>query len=271
MSSKRLPNSPLEKLEQKKKCNMPKRCSDPQADGTRIIVEAYGINDQEFFGSLRDEELMYIWQKIFNKSTDDIFGMKTKRLMARHFRAIFVLNGNISLSDFYSKSNFVYRRRRPDASSDDDYDNIHCRLIGFDRVRPAEIGQLVRITASTVDFTVAPKDIVAWLSKFGSVNTNPEYVKNALGIRTDVIEVDLLLKAHIPEYLPVAGKKAQINYAGIKKTCINCYKECHLKRNCRSRKVEWIDKVDAMRKSALYEDSLFGEWTTIIDSARQTE
>lgn len=249
---------------------MPKRCADPQADGTRIIVEAFGINDVEFFGTLKDEELIYIWQKILGKSTEDIFGMKTKRSISRHFRAIFVLNGNVSTSEFYPKSQFVYRRRKyeSEVDCDSDYDNIHCRILGFDRVKPAEVGQLTRVTAGTVDFTVAPRDIIAWLSKFGSVSTNPDYVKNNLNIRTDVIEVDLVLKAHIPEYLPVAGKKIQVNYPGIKKMCLNCYKTGHMKRNCKSRKMEWIDKVDEMRKSKLFEDDLFGEWASILDSAK---
>jgi len=247
---------------------MPRISNDPQADGTRIIIEAYGINESEFFGALRDEELVHIWTKILGRSMDDIFGMKTKRSIDRYFRAIFVLNGQTEISEFFPKPEFVFKRMRPDAKSDEDYDNIHCRLIGYDRIRPAQLGQLVRVTASTVEFTVSPNDIVSWLSKFGSVNKNYSYIRNGIGIRTDVIETELLLRAHIPEYLPVAGKKVIISYPGIKRMCINCYKIGHLKRNCKSRKVEWIDKVDEMRRSGLYEDSLFGEWSTILDSAR---
>jgi len=268
MSKKRLAFSPPENPRNQKKFNMaPKKLADPQSEGTRIIIETFGINDVEFFGTLTDEELIFIWEKILQRSVAEIFGMKTKRSMARHFRAIFVLNSKLDLDKTNLSEVFVYRRKKPDAKTEDDVDNIHCRLIGFDRPRPAEIGQLVRVTASTVEFMVSPNDIIAWLSKFGSVNTHFQYVKNAVGIRTDVIETEIHLKSHIPEYLPIGGKKVLINYPGIKRMCINCYREGHMKRNCKGRRVEWLSKVEEMRKSGLYEDSLFGEWATILDSA----
>lgn len=266
--AKRVACSPPGLLQDLKKPTMaPKKLADPHSEGSRVIIETYGINDGKFFGTLSDEELIFVWEKVLGRSTSEIFGMKTKRSIDRHFRAIFVLNTRLEIGQITQKEVFVYRRKKSDAKTEEDFDNIHCRLIGFDKVRPAEIGQLVRVTASTVDFTICPKDIIDWLAKFGSVNSNFEYVKNSVGIRSDVIETEIKLKTQIPEYLPVAGKKVLINYPGIKRMCINCYRAGHMKRNCKARRVEWIAKVEEMRKSGLYEDKLFGEWAEILDSA----
>lgn len=263
MSQKRLANSPPERPQKKPDMAPPKALAsaDPQREGTRVIIEVCGINDQDYFGILTDEELAYIWEKTFHRSKEDIFGMKTKRSLSRHFRAIFVLNGKVDVKSIFPES-FVFKRPR----SDTEFDTIHCRVIGSDKPRPAEIGQLARVTANTVDFTVSPDQVLAWLAKFGTVNSSFNYIRNSIGIRTDDIEVEVKLQEHIPEYIPVAGKKVLINYPCIPKMCIKCYKPGHMKRNCKSRKVEWIDKVDQMRKTGRFEDSLFGEWIPILDS-----
>jgi len=263
MSTKREASSPLEKSNPSKKPEMslPKVSADPQRDGTRVILEVCGINDQEYFGILTDEELAYIWEKIFRKTKDDIFGMKTKRTQSRHFRVIFVLNGKVDVKAVFPET-FIFKRKK----SETEHDNIHCRVIGSDKPRPVEIGQLAKVIANTVDFMVPPDQILQWLAKFGTINSTFSYIRNAIGVRTDEIEVEVRLTEHIPEYLPVAGKKVLISYPGIPKMCIRCYKTGHLKRNCKSRKIEWIDKVDQMRKTGRFEDALFGDWATILNS-----
>jgi len=132
-------------------------------------------------------------------------------------------------------------------------------------VKPVELGNLTRITATTNDFTVLPGDILPWLACFGSVSKQYDYVKNSLGIRTDIIETEIRIVKHVPEFLPVGGRKIQIEYPGIPKMCIKCYKTGHLRRNCRSAKVEWIDKVAEFRASGQFSDVMFGSWISILD------
>jgi hypothetical protein len=89
-----------------------------------------------------------------------------------------------------------------------------------------------------------------------------------MGIRTDVFETSILLKEHVPEYLPVAGRKVQVAYPGIPKGCNNCFAVGHLKRNCKSKKVEWLDRVAELRASGRFEDDLFGGWIAILEQRR---
>jgi len=242
---------------------MPPKKFSAQNDGTRVTIEVFGLNDKEFFGSLSEAELVFIWEKIFKRNIEEVFGMSQKRGLNRYFRGTFTLNSTVS--QVYPQECFVFRRKTPDAKSDDDYDSIHCRIIMKNKPASAELGNIVRVTATTNEFSVSPDDIGKWLSKFGSVSSNYDYVKNSVGIRTDVLEVDLLLRKHIPEFLPAAGTKIQINYPGIPKACIRCYKLGHMKRNCKSQKMEWIDRVAEIRKSGEFADELFGAWIQILD------
>ncbi len=136
-------------------------------------------------------------------------------------------------------------------------------------MKPAEIGQLTRVTVRTNDFAVDPSEILPWLAKFGSVNNaNNDFEKNSVGLRTDVFETTLLLKKHIPEFLPIAGRKLQVFYPGIPKACNNCYQVGHMKRNCKAKKREWIDRVDEIRRSGEFEDELFGGWVSILEQIK---
>jgi len=264
MSLKRTATSPAEKQPHKKSTMPPKKFV-AATDGTKVTIEVFGINDKDYYGSLSDAELLFIWEKTFNRCQDEIFGMSQKRGLNRHFRGTFTLNTVIQHSDIWREECFVFRRRAIDAKSDDDYDSVHCRIIVKNKPAQAEIGNIVRITATTNEFSVSPDDIGKWLCKFGSVSSNYDYVKNSVGLRTDVLEVDLLLRKHIPEFLPISGSKVQIAYPGIPKACINCYKFGHMKRNCRGAKVDWIQRVAEFRKTGEFEDSLFGKWIQILD------
>jgi hypothetical protein len=281
--SKRQASSPAEKLPSTKKMTtlaaapVPTKPSNqaksPQANqavqdptkGSLIRFEVVGINEKSFYGTLSEIEIIYIWEKVLGRDKDEIFAMSYSRSLTRNFKVTFKLKAQVEAADLYPVAAFEYHRKKQDATSDDDYDVITCRFIGYLTVKPAEIGQFTRITVKTNDFTIEPQQIVAWLSKFGSVNAVHDYEKNSVGLRTDVLETEILLRRHIPEYLPIAGRKAQVSYPGIPKACNNCYTVGHMKRNCKSKKRDWIHRVAELRKSGEFEDELFGGWIAILD------
>jgi len=259
---------PFKRLLQSPTCDLPEKrftmvnlVKDPQAEGTRVVIEAVGINEEVFYGSLSEEELLFIWEKILARNRAEIFGMSYKRSLKRNFRATFILTHKCELSEIYPRSSFSHKRKKDGAPDD----LIHCNIIGFNQVKPAELGSLTKITATTNDFTVLPAEILPWLAMFGTVGSKYDYVKNSLGIRTDVIETEIKLNKHIPEFLPAGGRKIQVEYPGIPKMCIRCYKTGHLRRNCRSPKVEWIDRVAAMRATKEFPDNMFGNWINVLD------
>jgi len=238
--------------------------SNPAKEGSRIVIDAIGINDEIYYGNLSEPELVFIWEKIFQRSMEEVFGMTQRRSIKRNLRATFTLTHKITVSQVYPRENFVYRRKHPDAKTEDEYDSIHCTIVGFNNPIPVEIGSFTRITASTCDFSVDPMEILPWLAKFGSVGTKYDYVRNSVGVRTDVIETEIRIAKHVPEYLPVAGRKIQIGYPGIPRMCIKCFGTGHLKRSCRNKKVDRIDKVAEMRASGQFSDEMFGKWTSIL-------
>jgi hypothetical protein len=260
MTSKRVATSPAEKMAQDKK-NKTKM----SLEGSIIKFDVTAINGKTYYGVLSEIEIVYIWEKILGRSKSEIFGMTYNRSLTRNFRVTFKLNEFVLPRSLYPEATFSYRRAKPDATSEDDVDTLECKFVNYDAVEPVELGQLTRITVTTNGFMVEPKLILAWLAKFGSVSAIHAYEKNSVGIRTDVLETEIALREHVPEYLPVAGRKLQVAYPGIPKSCNHCYQSGHLKRACKNKKLDWIGKVREMRASGKFTDDMFGGWIAIIE------
>jgi len=91
----------------------------------------------------------------------------------------------------------------------------------------------------------------------------------------------LKLNYHVPEFLPIQGKRARVYYHGIPSFCAKCYRVGHLKPDCKNSSATWYIKIsdcplnlsittlltnpprfDYIRRlrDAGVEDSLFGNW-----------
>jgi hypothetical protein len=233
-----------------------------ESEGSLFRFEVIGINDKTFYGSLSECEIIHIWEKVLGRSKEEIFAMSYSRSLTRNFKVTFKLNEKLMPVDIYPEQAFVYYRKSSPGSESDDA--IHCKIIGYSEVKPVELGQLTRITAKTNDFSVTPAEINAWLAKFGSVSVKYGYEVNSVGVRSDIFETEIVLAKHVPEFLPIAGRKIQISYPGIPRACNNCYQVGHMKRNCRLKKIDWLHRVAEIKKSGDFEDELFGGWIPIL-------
>jgi hypothetical protein len=270
--SKRQASSPAEKVPENKKpvtedkAPMPGVPKKPQAvdptSGSLIKFEVVKINDASFYGTLSEVEIIYIWEKILGRSKDEIYGMSYNRSLTRNFRATFKLNAQVETANIYPEQAFEYHRPKP--GSDEEFDVLTCKFVGYSNIKPVEIGQVTRVTVKTNDFSVTPSQIRAWLSKFGTVSPIFDFERNSVGVRTDIFETEIKLAKHIPEYLPIAGRKVLVSYPGIPKACNNCYETGHLKRNCKQKKRDWLDRVRELKDSGDFEDELFGGWISIL-------
>jgi hypothetical protein len=80
--------------------------------------------------------------------------------------------------------------------------------------------------------------------------------------------VELTIEDHLPEWIPMFGRKVRIYYHGMRKQCNNCYDLDHLKKDCTAPRLNWMGYVEKLRKTGKYEDQMFGSW---LDEPRTTE
>jgi hypothetical protein len=83
--------------------------------------------------------------------------------------------------------------------------------------------------------------------------------------------VSLKLAYHIPEYLPIWGKKARVYYHGIPIFCGSCHDIGHSRSECRNRAITWTDYIRSLSSTGIPSE-LFGSWlSTNLSTTRDTQ
>jgi len=80
------------------------------------------------------------------------------------------------------------------------------------------------------------------------------------GIESEELVVDVKIKSHIPEILPVYGKRFNVWYPGIPKQCKTCFDFDHTAKTCKSQKLPWLDYVAKIHEVGKIKDELLGSW-----------
>jgi len=97
-----------------------------------------------------------------------------------------------------------------------------------------------------------------------TINSYRFTVNRTTGIGEDNYEVEAILSSHIPEILPISGRRLHVSYKGQLKQCKNCYSLGHIVATCESQKVEWLEYVATLYKSGKFKAELFDGWLSTL-------
>jgi hypothetical protein len=251
---KRLASSPRENMSKKQpvtKCE-----ADPD---TLVKIELESINDKPFFGQATGDELLYIWVQVFKRNKDELFGTTSTRSLTRNVRATYKLKEPTKLASIYPTSTFGYQKYLDDGA----VETIKGKILGYDTQKSAEIGDMVKVSVKT-NFGVEAIGVTNWLKLYGNV-VKWEFVNDpSTGVKSDIIEVELLLRRHIDEFLPMYGQKVTVSYPGIPKICNRCYTAGHYRRDCNNLKREWIEHIIHLVEKEGIDADLIGSWSKAI-------
>ncbi len=225
-----------------------------------VKIELETINGKQYLGQVSDDELIYIWVRVFNRSKDELYGTISTKSLTRNVRATFKLINPIKLSEISETDHFEYEKFLDDGGSE----IITGRIIGHGTVKPVELGELTKITVKT-NFGVEATGVLNWLKLFGTPTSQFDFKINPnTGLRTDIFETEIVLKSHVDEYLPMYGQKAQVFYPGIPRMCNRCYNVGHLRRDCNNKQLDWIVHVIDLVENHGIKTELIGSWKNAI-------
>jgi len=88
------------------------------------------------------------------------------------------------------------------------------------------------------------------------------------GKGTDNYVVKARLEKHVPEILPIAGKRLYISYPGQLRQCRKCFEQGHQSAACTKTKVDWLDYVLMLMNSGSFKKELFDGWKPALDQYR---
>jgi len=77
--------------------------------------------------------------------------------------------------------------------------------------------------------------------------------------------INARLKSHIPEILPIAGRRIHVSYPGQLKQCKRCFGQGHVNATCTSpQRIDWLEYVSSLLKSGKFDEHLFDGWMTSL-------
>jgi len=220
-----------------------------------VKIELLTINNRPYFGEVSDDEQLYIWMSVLGRKKEEISGAFATKSLSRLVRITYRLVTPIKLREIYCTETFKYDK----ILDDDAFETITGRLLGYNCVKHVELGQRALITVKT-NFGVEPEGVTNWLKLYGNV-ISQRYLKNKeTDLDTDVIEAEVVLKEHIPEYLPMYGQKCQVSYAGIPKLCNNCFMFNHYRKECKNKKMDCVEYIIQLIMDQKISHELVGTW-----------
>jgi len=175
---------------------------------TLVKIELDTINRKPYFGQISDDKLIYIWVTVFRRAKDELFVVTSTKTLTRNVRATFKLKKATQLQDIHDGECFSYEKFLDDGASKE----ITGRIIGYNSVKPAELGETTKITVKT-NFGVEASGVLHWLSLYGTVAPLCNFITNpSTGLKTDVFQANIILNKHVEEYLPMYGQKAVVHW-----------------------------------------------------------
>jgi hypothetical protein len=229
---------------------------------TLIRVEIFRKNDKQFDGRLSRQNLVDVWTEALRKKEEDLDGFASIQIHGRALRVNYRLKKAVIVGEFIKKSEFEW-----ECSNGSGCDFFTGKVIGLSN-SSAQIGEIVTVCVNRTALEFTDEQIKKWLVNFGKIEGTFVYNLDKLGFKTDEIEVELKLKKHIPEFLPMYGRKIRIFYVGMKRQCNNCFGIGHLRADCQENKKDWFTFIDDLVKSEEYDLELFGEWPDVIKRKR---
>ncbi len=81
--------------------------------------------------------------------------------------------------------------------------------------------------------------------------------------------VKMKLRANIPQFLSMNGKKIQIYYPGIVKKCTNCFGP-HARKSCNHDRANWLEYVEnLMVEHPNISEEFYGKWAPLIKEMKE--
>lgn len=220
-----------------------------------VQVELFLLNGKPFDENITRADAKFIWTDIFGRQLSDLKTIDLRRIPKRCLRINFQLKEAVSIVDISDTPDLRFSRDKFGFTF-----NYVGRILGFNNVKPAKIGDEVTVTVLYAYPEVSVPKVARWLEIFGDVFGDPMFKEDEDNIESGSLQFKINLEHHIPEYLPIYGTKSRIFYAGMPRQCGRCYKQGHYKADCPNDKVNWSTYIEKLYDTGAYKREWFGRW-----------
>ncbi len=130
-------------------------------------LDVVSCNGKDLSGiELGAPDLEDIWTNSLIRELDELAGYTaTKVKGGTEIRLQYQLKKPMSIREIAWESEFNHER-----STAKGIENLKCRVVGLGSLRPAKIGEKVKVTVIQPNFDVTPEQVLGWLSRYGGIH-----------------------------------------------------------------------------------------------------
>jgi hypothetical protein len=107
--------------------------------------------------------------------------------------------------------------------------------------------------------------------QFLTVTKFSSYPVDEDNIGYDSYSVDVIIKRHIPDVLPIRGKRVKLTYPGIPAFCNRCWRIGHAHWDCQRNKSNWLEFVEDFYNNREVTDEMLGSWVEAVKKYLPTQ
>ena len=234
-----------------------------------VNVEIIGLNGNAFKGTFNRSDGFELYEAALKLDLDKLWGLSIWYQGSPRVR--FKLKEAIHLESTFQKEDFMYERKR-----DNQTDFINGRIIGFKKAPEATsektpfdpIGSIVRVNLYGCSYNFKREQVEEWIHHFGDQVSAQEEImdRDRPTFGTGDLSVRVKLRKHIPQFLPMFGKRIRVAYRGMTSLCSNCFEPGHFRSDCAAEKVMFVQYVKVFRREAKLPEHCFGSWIRILEN-----
>jgi len=131
-----------------------------------IVIEVFKVNGIPFDGILSDYDIVDIW-KCLGRSESELDKTASEQVRKSCLRITYILKQPIQLTELSRKPEFSF-----DKKGNTKTDVYRARLCGYSELA-YNLGETVTLTIQSTFFRVSVEHMMAWISPFGDVKSQP--------------------------------------------------------------------------------------------------
>jgi len=229
-----------------------------------INIQILTVNGEDFKGSFKRPEALYVWKNVLGKEEEIIHGISFKMIPRKPLQIVMRLKAKVNIDDYFQRDDFSYNRGEKKA--DGSFDIICGRILGLRKPKNTNSNPdrqtFTRVNLYGCEFDLTRDQIFAWMAKFGDIHSEPHDImdRECPNIATGDMSIVMKLEKQIPSFLPMYGKKIRVAYRGMVPVCSNCFDVNHMRVECGNTRANYLDYVNMLIERNRFEPSLFGSW-----------
>ncbi len=159
--------TPIKKTKMAEKMEVPPNPISPSSKISIFKLDLISCNGRDLSSTeIGASDIEKIWTEGIIRDIAELDGYTHYKVNGgSEVRIQYQLKRPMSIRDVALEAEFTFERTSAKGT-----ENIRCRVVGLNNLRPAVVGEVVKVSIIKPNFDVTPEQALEWISRFGKIH-----------------------------------------------------------------------------------------------------